>query len=181
MTGCRTAMVIGAIAGAGTVAIIVIAKYKANAAQIAAAQQQVHAFYADAAKPASQRKHDHVKDAKKHADAAAAGVANAEAGHVAAGGKPQPAHAAEAANLPQPIPSTDELDTSGARHLPHFLAVPVPPQHIPAEEGGKATYMVWDTHRQQLATDDVYVVNRDVRAGAIVKLDGMKAKVARAE
>lgn len=172
-------MVIGAIAGAGTVAIIVIAKYKANAAQIAAAKQQVHAIYADAAKPASQRKREHVKDAKRRADAAAA--VNADAGDVAVGGKPQAAHAAEAANLPQPIPSTDELDTSGARHLPHFLAVPVPPQHIPAEEGGKATYMVWDTHRQQLATDDVYVVNRDVRAGAIVKLDGMKAKVAKAE
>ena len=54
-------------------------------------------------------------------------------------------------------------------------------QNIPAEEGGKATYMVWDTHRQQLATDDVYVVNREARAGATVKLNGIKAKVAAAQ
>ena len=120
-----------------------------------------------------------MKGTRKAASAAAA--ANPDPTHAVATGKPQPAQPGEPANLPRPIPSTDELDAGGARHLPHFLAVSVPPQNIPAEAGGKATYMVWDTHRQQLATDDVYVVNKDVRAGATVKLDGMKAKIAKAE
>ena len=172
MTGCRTAMVIGAIAGAGTViTLVVIAKYKANAQQIAVAQAEVRAYYAEAAKPASKPGGAHPKVEARHAAAPAPG----------AGEKPQAAQAEVHENPARPIPSTDELDTSGARHLPHFLAVPVPPQNIPAEEGGKATYMVWDTHRQQLATDDVYVVNREARAGATVKLNGIKAKVAAAQ
>ena len=62
--------------------------------------------------------------------------------------------------------------------MPNFLAVPVPPQNIPEEKGRTATYMLWDTHRQQLATDDVYVLKREVRGGATVKLDRVKAKVA---
>ena len=180
LTGCRTAALIGVIAGAGAVvAIVVIAKYKANARQIAAAKEQVRAVYADAAKPKSERGHPHLTEKARNAATAPEPAAKAGAAQAA---KAEKAAAAEVADAtPRQIPSTDELDTSGARHLPRFLAVPVPPQNIPAEQGGKGTYMVWDTHRQQLATDDVYVVDRDVRAGSIVKLDGMKAKIAKAE
>ena len=60
------------------------------------------------------------------------------------------------------------------------MAVPVPPQGIPAEKRGKATYMLWDTHKQQLATDDVYVLKKEVQEGKLVKLNGVKAQVAKA-
>ena len=182
MTGCKTAILVGAIAGAGAiVAVIVIAKYKANPQQIAAAEEQVRAIYAEAATPASKRQRAHVNAETKHAAAPAEGAVNAAGGRVADGKKPQAAQADVPETPARPIPSTDELDTSGARHLPHYLAVPVPPQNIPEEKDGKATYMLWDTHRQQLATDDVYVLKNDVRNGKIVKLDGFKAKIAKAE
>ena len=80
----------------------------------------------------------------------------------------------------RPIPSSEEMEKSLEHRLPAYLAVPVPRQEIASEEGGKATCMLWDMHRQQLATDDVYVLKNEVRNGATVKLNGVKAQVANA-
>lgn len=56
MTGCKTAALVGAIAGAATVgAVVVIAKYKASAQQKAVAEEQARRVVARAANPHSER------------------------------------------------------------------------------------------------------------------------------
>lgn len=179
MTGCNTtAAIISAAAGASAlVAVVVIAKYKANERQKAAAEEQARiatVALAQTAKPAPRKQSSVVEAASKQR------LAQPRAGNpvTAPVVKQQPAKAGVAAAPARPIPSAEEMDKALARELPAYLAVPVPRQQIAAEEGGQATYMLWDTHRQQLATDDVYVLKNDVRNGATVKLDGIKAQVA---
>lgn len=179
MTGCSTtAAIISAAAAAGTmVAIVVVAKYKANERQKAAAEEQARiatVALAQTAK-AAPRKQRSVVEAASKKRIAETGPGNPVTAPVE---KPRAGKVQVAATPARPIPSAEEMDKALARELPAYLAVPVPRQQIAAEEGGQATYMLWDTHRQQLATDDVYVLKNDVRNGATVKLDGIKAQVA---
>ena len=189
MTGCRTAMVIVAISS-GVAAVAVIAKYKASAEQKAAAEQQMRSLHAavaakSGATPGSAKVKSHATAkvaptthgaARKTVGSAAASAANPDA----AAEKLPPTPVDVPGSPARQIPSTDELDDSAARLLPPYMAVPVPPQGIPAEKRGKATYMLWDTHKQQLATDDVYVLKKEVQEGKLVKLNGVKAQVAKA-
>jgi hypothetical protein len=190
ITGCKTAALVGAIAGAsaGTVAIVVIAKYKADERQKAAAEQQARiATVALAAHSVSKRHRSRARAESKKRNAETADQSN-EAGATKPGttdtasvGQPQPAQPGAPSNTARPIPSAEEMEEALAHRLPAYLAVPVPRQQIAAEERGQATYMLWDTHRQQLVTDDVYVLKHDVRDGATVKLNGLKAQVANAQ
>ncbi len=170
MTGCKTVALVSVIAGASAVvAIVVVAKYKANEQQKAAAAQRARAATVTLAAQAPAAKR-HVK--KKVAAAAP---------NEAAVAVPAPAQPALAANPARPIPTAEEMEEALTHKLPAYLAVPVPKQQIAAEERGEATYMLWDTHRQQLVTDDVYVLKHDVRAGVTVKLNGVKAQIASAQ
>ena len=193
MTGCRTAMVIVAISS-GVAAVAVIAKYKASAEQKAAAEQQMRSLHAavaakSGATPGSAKVKSHATAkvaptthgaARKTVGSATASAASAANPDAAATEKLPPAQPDVPGTPARQIPSTDELDDSAARLLPPYMAVPVPPQGIPAEKRGKATYMLWDTHKQQLATDDVYVLKKEVQEGKLVKLNGVKAQVAKA-
>ncbi len=173
-------MVIGMIAGAGTVvAVVVVAKYKANEAQKAAAAARARAATVALAQqaPVTTRRPKEQAAAKrlsKKADPTALATTVE---------KPQPEkkNAAVAAIPARHVPTADEMEEAITHKIPAYLAVPVPKQQIAAEEKGEATYMLWDTHRQQLVTDDVYVLKKDVRAGVTVKLDGVKAQIASAE
>jgi hypothetical protein len=159
------------------VAIVVVAKYKANERQKAAAAEQARiatVALAETAKPAP-RKQRAVVEAASKKRVTETGASNPV---VAPVDKPRSSKREVAAAPARPIPSAEEMDKALAHELPAYLAVPVPRQQIAAEEGGQATYMLWDTHRQQLATDDVYVLKSEVRNGATVKLDGIKAQVA---
>ncbi len=71
----------------------------------------------------------------------------------------------------------DALLASASTLLPRYLAVPVPPQGIAAEQGARATVMLWDTRRQRLASEDVLVLDREVSPGAALKVDGLIARV----
>ena len=169
MTGCTTAALIGVIAGAGTVvAVVVVAKYKANEQQKAAAAERARAATVAIAAQAPAAKH-HAKAQPQPRQKIAATNAAAVVEN------PQPGQPARA------IPTPEEMEEALTHKLPAYLAVPVPKQQIAAEEKGEATYMLWDTHRQQLVTDDVYVLKHDVRAGVTVKLSGVKARVASAQ
>ena len=176
LTGCKTAALIGVIAGAGAVVtVVVVAKYKANEQQKAAAAARARAAtVALAANPPP--KHPAKVRPEPRTKVAAA---NAEAAVVVE--KPQPGQPAVAVAPVRPIPTPEEMEEALTHKLPKFLAVPVPKQHIAAEERGEATYMIWNTHRQELVTDDVYVLKHDVRAGVTVKLNGVKAYVASAD
>ena len=179
MTGCKTAALIGVIAGAGTVvAIVVVAKYKANEAQKAAAAERARAAtLALAAKAPVTARHPKEQAAAKRLNKKADPEALATVVE-----KPQPEKKAGVAAIPaRHVPTADEMEEAITHKIPAYLAVPVPKQEIAAEAKGEATYMLWDTHRQQLVTDDVYVLKHDVRAGVTVKLDGVKAQVASAE
>ncbi len=171
MTSCKTAALVGAIAGAGTVvAVVVVAKYKANERQKTAATARARAATVElAAHPVAGKHHVKAQAAPKKKAAAA----NPDV--VVAVENPKPEQPA------RPIPSPEEMEEALTHKLPKYLAVPVPKQQIAAEEKGEATYMLWDTHRQQLVTDDVYVLKHDVRAGVTVRLNGVKAHVASAE
>ncbi len=170
MTGCKTAALVGAIAGAGTVvAVVVVAKYKANEQQKAAAAERARAATVAIAAQAPVAKHSAKSQPQPRQKIA---VTNPAAAVVE---NPQPGQPARA------IPTPEEMEEALTHKLPAYLAVPVPKQQIAAEEKGEATYMLWDTHRQQLATDDVYVLKHDVRAGVTVKLNGVKARVASAQ
>ena len=70
----------------------------------------------------------------------------------------------------------DALIASAAAHLPHYIAVSVPAQGNQAEQGGKATIMLWDTQRQQLAGEDVLVLDRRPESGKTIKVEGIAAK-----
>lgn len=178
MTGCKTAALIGVIAGAGTVvAIVVVAKYKANEQQKAAAAQRARAATMSLAAqaPIATRPPKTQAAAKRLAK-----TANPEATAVVVE-KPKPEKPGVAAIPARHVPTADEMEEAITHKIPAYLAVPVPRQQIAAEEKGEATYMLWDTHRQQLVTDDVYVLKHDVRAGVTVKLNGVKAHVASAE
>ena len=169
MTGCKTAALIGVIAGAGAVVtVVVVAKYKANEKQKAVAAERARAATVALAKaPAAKHRAKAQPEPRQKITAtnpAAVAVQN-----------PQPGQPA------RPIPTPEEMEEALTHKLPKYLAVPVPKQQIAAEEKGEATYMLWDTHRQQLVTDDVYVLKHDVRAGVTVKLGGVKAQVASAQ
>ncbi len=169
MTGCKTAALVGAIAGAGTVvAVVVVAKYKANEQQKAAAAERARAATVAIAAQAPVAKHSAKSQPQPRQKIAATNPATVVE-------NPQPGQPARA------IPTPEEMEEALTHKLPAYLAVPVPKQQIAAEEKGEATYMLWDTHRQQLATDDVYVLKHDVRAGVTVKLNGVKARVASAQ
>lgn len=183
LTGCNTtAAVVGLIAGASgaVVTAVVIAKYKANEQQKAAAAERARiATVALAAKPAAAK-----PAGRKQRAAVEAGMKNRAPVTVTAPAtvKPQASARAETPAAPaRSLPSAEEVDQALTHNLPAYLAVPVPRQEIAAEERGQATYMLWDTHRQQLKSDDVYVLKRDVRDGATVKLAGLKAQVASAD
>lgn len=233
MTGCKTAALVGAIAGGGSVvAVVVIAKYKASEEQKAVAEEQARSIVASATKPHYERRRaeqqaaaqkkiadiegrygKRITQAQRRTPAAAspahgASVAELEAEKKTALEKAQAEAEADLAaqdrewhslaGIPvsglkmdatpsggegAPLASTrdrEALVASAAAHLPKYLAVSVPSQGIAAEQGGKSTVMLWDTHRQRLVTDDVYVLKRDLRAGVTVKLNGVKAHVASA-
>lgn len=147
------------VAGAMAVAMVidVIAKYKANQEQRAAADRRARAAYAAA-----------MNRSRSRAKAAAKAKARAT----------QSVPASQSSSAARSIPSTDEVEKSAKAGVPKYLAVSVPPQENTQEKGGKGTYMLWDTQKQQLASDDVYVVKNDVRNGSTVKLNGVKAEVA---
>ena len=73
----------------------------------------------------------------------------------------------------------DALLASATAHLPRYIAVPVPAQGIAAEQGAKATIMLWDTRLQRLASEDVLVLDRQISSGVDVKVDGVTARVVR--
>lgn len=176
MTGCKTAALIGAIAGAGAVVtVVVVAKYKANEQQKAAAAERARAAVVALAAQAPVEKRSARANAEAKKKAAAVVVDEA------AVAKPAPGQPGAAAIPARPMPTPEEMEEALTHKLPAYLAVPVPKQQIAAEEKGEATYMLWNTHRQQLVTDDVYVLKHDVRAGVTVKLNGVKARVASAE
>jgi len=163
-------MLVGAIAGGGAVVtVVVVAKYKANEQQKAAAAERARAATLALAAHAPLAKHRATAPSEPRQQAAATNPAAAVVE------KPQPGQPA------RPIPTPEEMEEALTHKLPAYLAVPVPKQQIAAEERGEATYMLWDTHRQQLVTDDVYVLKHDVRAGVTVKLNGVKAHVASAQ
>ncbi len=171
MTGCKTAALIGVIAGAGAVVtVVVVAKYKANEKQKAAAAERARAATVALAAQAPAGKHRARAQVEPRQKITATNPAAAVAVQ-----NPQPGQPA------RPIPTPEEMEEALTHKLPAYLAVPVPKQQIAAEEKGEATYMLWDTHRQQLVTDDVYVLKHDVRAGVTVKLGGVKAHVASAQ
>jgi hypothetical protein len=166
------------IAGAGTVvAVVVVAKYKANEKQKAAAAERARAATVALAAQAPVAKHPPKEQAaaKRKAKAALSETAAVTVE------KPQPEKPGVAAIPGRHVPTADEMEEAITHKIPPYLAVPVPKQQIAAEEKGEATYMLWDTHRQQLVTDDVYVLKHDVRAGVTVKLNGVKAHVASAD
>ena len=169
MTGCKTAALIGVIAGAGAVVtVVVVAKYKANEKQKAAAAERARAATVVLAAQAPEGKHRGGAHSEPRQKVAATNAAVAVE-------NPPPGQPV------RPIPTPEEMEEALTHKLPAYLAVPVPKQQIAAEEKGEATYMLWDTHRQQLVTDDVYVLKHDVRAGVTVKLGGVKAHVASAQ
>jgi hypothetical protein len=176
LTGCKTAALIGVIAGAATVVtVVVVAKYKANEQQKAAAAERARfATVALAANPPPKR------PAKAPAQPRNK-VAPAAADTAVVVDKPKPGQPAVAAIPARPLPTPEEMEEALTHKLPKYLAVPVPKQQIAAEERGEATYMVWNTHKQELMTDDVYVLKHDVRAGVTVKLNGVNAFVASAD
>ena len=71
----------------------------------------------------------------------------------------------------------EALLASASALLPRYIAVPVPEQGIPAEQGAKATIMLWDTRAQRLASEDVLVLDRPVSPGLALKVDGLTARV----
>ena len=71
----------------------------------------------------------------------------------------------------------DALLASAEASLPRYIAVQVPEQGIPAEQGGKATIMLWDTRAQRLASEDVLVLDRQVSPGVALTVDGLTARV----
>jgi len=191
-------------------AIVVLAKYKADAHQKAVAEAEARAAYAAAVRPVYEKRRAkvHAESQARIADTERAYARKIEAVRVvpqndaSATASAAQLHAAKEAELAKlkadeaakiaaleaavkpeptrrssarPIPSTDDLAAS----VPQFIAVPVPPRRVPEEQGGKATYMLYDTHRQTLASDDVFVLNRDIRNQATVDLGGVKASVAR--
>ncbi len=221
MTGCKTAMVIGAVAGAVTIAVVV-AKYKASAEQKAAAEQRAHAVMARTAQPRIERKRAQVRAAsqKKTADIEAkyarriaqsqgASAAQLEAekkreiekaqsqstvelaaldrewsalGGTAPGGLKADATPAGTAVEPYATnQDTESLSASASAHMPRYLAVNVPMQGVAEERKGKSTVMLWDTRRNQLVTDYVYVLKRELQEGKTVKIAGVSAHVAAAE
>ena len=103
------------------------------------------------------------------------------AGTSGSGLKMEAAPAAAGSVPPASTRDRESLVASAAAHLPKYLAVAVPPQGVAEEQGGKSTIMLYDTQRQQLVTDDVYVLKKGVRAGKTVKLNGVKAYVASAQ
>lgn len=109
---------------------------------------------------------------------AAAETAALDQAYQSLGGQPEQTAPRPVARSTRPIPGTEELARSLAPQGPQFIAVPVPAQNVAEEKRGKATYMLWDTHRQRLASDDVLVMNREARAGSTVKIDGVSARVA---
>jgi hypothetical protein len=181
MTGCEGLDFSARSEGTGVQvigAIVVLAKYKANAHQKAVAMENAHAALVAAAKPVYEKRRILVRDeAKKKIAAAERQYARNHELKQATVAKIEAEKAAQIAKLdveekspavqPRPIPNADQ-----------FIAVKVPPQHVPEEEGGKATYMLYDTHRQQLASDDVFVLSRDPRDRSVVKVNGISARVA---
>lgn len=69
-------------------------------------------------------------------------------------------------------------DASAAAHLPKYLAVSVPLQGVAEERNGKGAVMLWDTRRNQLVNDSVYVLKRELQDGRTVKIAGYQAQVA---
>lgn len=173
--------------------VIVLAKYHASAKQKAIAEQQARAVVARAAKPAHDKRRAGV-----HADSAKKIEATRRDydTRISALSKTQPAaHGSVAADevrrLQQEKEQTlarlqadadrsmndEEASQASAReHLPHYIAVPVPPQEIAAEQGAKATIMVWDTRLQRLASENVLVLDRQISNGVDVKADGITAR-----
>ena len=72
----------------------------------------------------------------------------------------------------------EALVASASAHMPGYIAVSVPAQGIAAEQGGKATIMLWDTRRQRLASEDVLVLDRKPAMGQDVKVEGVTARLA---
>ncbi len=214
-------MVIGAVAGAVTIAVVV-AKYKANAEQKAAAEQRAHAVMARAAQPRIEHKRAQVRAAsqkktadiearyaKRIAQAQGPSAAQLEAekkkeiekaqsqssvelaaldrewsslgGSSASGLKADTTPAGTAVEPYATNQDTESLSASASAHVPRYLAVNVPMQGVAEERKGKSTVMLWDTRRNQLVTDYVYVLKRDLPEGKTVKIAGVSAQVASAQ
>ncbi len=78
-----------------------------------------------------------------------------------------------------PVASTrdkEALVASATAHVPNYIAVSVPAQGIAAEAGGRSNVMLWDTRRQQLASEDVLVLDRKPDEGKKLKVDGLTAQ-----
>jgi molecular chaperone GrpE (heat shock protein) len=173
-------------------ALVVLAKYKANGRQKAAAEASARAISAAALKPVYEKRRAKVREESQQKIAATEReyARKIDAARIAPPNTAPPTlrlqqekqaavakiQAEEVERIAvRPIPSIDELKSA----LPQFIAVPVPPQNVSEEQGGKGTYMLYDTHRQQLATDDVYVLNREPRDRSTVKIDGLSARIAK--
>ena len=95
-------------------------------------------------------------------------------------------HSVNIADEPPPaadVPTASTRDrealiASASAHMPDYIAVAVPARGIAAEQGGKATIMLWDTRRQRLASEDVLVLDRAPAAGNDGKVDGVTARFA---
>lgn len=181
MTGCEGLDFSARSEGTGVQiigAIVVLAKYKANAHQKTVATENARAVLVAATRPIYEKRRVLVRaEATRKIAAAERQYARNHEEKQATVAKIEAEKASQIAKLdveekappvqPRPIPNMDQ-----------FIAVKVPPQHVPEEEGGKATYMLYDTHRQQLASDDVFVLNRDPRDRSVVKVNGISARVA---
>ncbi len=186
------------------VGVVVLAKYQASSRQKAAAQAQAQGAVVRLAKPHYERRRASVQ--KRIAEAKAAtktGAATPDAPKKDETVKKLEAELASldrewqslgggAAHVPKmdnapasggavPFASINDReaqDASVAAHVPQFVAVAVPPQGIAAEKGGGSTVMLWDTRRRRLVGDQVFVLNRALRDGGDVTLDGVSARFA---
>jgi len=235
MTGCEGLDYSAGAEGTGVQivgAIVVLARYHANARQKALAEQRARAAVAQYTKPAYEKRravvhetsrkkieatgHDYDKRivaaakskpaavapaapvnneaqrlqaekekalAKLKADAEAE-LASVDSAWHSLGGQPersggtQPSisHTTTAVVPEASTRDQEALLASASAHLPNYVAVAVPPQGIPAEKGGKANIMLWDTRHQRLVSDDVFVLDRSMRNGVDATVDGRSAR-----
>ncbi len=182
------------------VGVVVLAKYQASSRQKAAAQAQAQGAVVRMAKPHYERRRAVVQKRIAAAKSQAAApdapkkeetVKKLEA-ELASLDREWQSLGGSAAHVPKmdstpasggtvPFASINDReaqDASVAAHVPQFVAVAVPPQGIAAEKGGGSTVMLWDTRRRKLVGDQVFVLNRTLRDGVDVTLDGVSARFA---
>jgi hypothetical protein len=185
-------------------ALTILAKYRANQTQRAAAEQAARrAFVALAMKPAMQKEsrelHRKIAAAPPATPAAPAPPVGGaiskvetkavdEAAFAAAWkntadsyqkfgdpGRGEVAMPASKGGIAFAPLSSRQILTASSAHAPNYLAVSVPRQGIPTESGAAEVVMLWDARRRQLAGDTAYAIKERPKEGRKVKIDGVAA------